>query len=44
VYGLISSGTLASVKLPGTGGRFHRRVRPVDLEAFIEKHITGRND
>jgi excisionase family DNA binding protein len=38
VYGLLQSGTISSVRI----GR-SRRVRPQDLETFIEKNIFSRD-
>ena len=40
-YGLMQSGVLPNVKLPGTGSRCHRRVRPADLQRFIDTNIIG---
>ncbi len=41
VYSLLDSGALRSVRLPGAGARFHRRVRPSDLADFINSGLTG---
>jgi excisionase family DNA binding protein len=40
-YALIESGKLPSVRLPGSGSRFHRRVRESDLENFITSNLVG---
>jgi len=38
---LLSSGRLTHVKIPGTGSRFHRRVRLSVVNALIESCTVG---
>jgi excisionase family DNA binding protein len=40
-YALLESGRIPSIAMPGLGNRSLRRVRPEDLEKFINDHAVG---